>query len=379
MRRADTSKPAVSKIWEPMWLCSPSSRSESGPLEDATRRLEGVPTRQGEAELLVLVGRRDELVGVGLHADRDPDEHRRHDSELARDGGDTLDLVEGVDDDAAHALVERRADLGDALVVAVQADPLPRHAGPQCDGELTAGADVEVQPLVVDPPGHLGAEERLAGIEDVGPTRETVEHLGIRLLEIPCARTEVILVDDVCRGAELSCQLGDAHSADGQHPVATAADRRRPQRGYESIDVDRGPQPGGAAIALRVQRSGFVCVHPYILSGAAAPSRASPLRKTTRTVSASADPRAVHALDRGAHDGRPHRVVPRVGEVSEVDEGTRARGLVTGVRVEALRQVGHRDEQVTLRHVGEQLEPVARPLLHPGRLRVAQQPAQPRV
>ena len=40
---------------------------------------------------------------------------------------------------------------------------------------------------------------------------------------------------------------------------------------------------------------------------------------------------------------------------------------------------GPRDEQVTLRHVGEQLEPVARPLLHPGRLRVAQQPAKPRV
>ena len=73
-RRADTSKPAVSKICEPMWLCSPSSRSVSGRAEDAARRLEGVRRpAEREAELLVLVGRRDELVGVRLDADGDAD------------------------------------------------------------------------------------------------------------------------------------------------------------------------------------------------------------------------------------------------------------------------------------------------------------------
>ena len=208
MRRADTSKPGGVEDLRADVAVQPEQAQRLGPGEDAARRLEGVPPGQRQPELLVLVGRRDELVGVRLDADGDADEDRRDDAELGRDRGDALDLVEGVDDDAAHAVVEGVADLGDALVVAVQADAVARDAGPLGHGELAAGAHVEVQALVVDPPRDLGAEERLAGVEHVGTTRQAVEHLGIRLLEIPCARTEVVLVDDVCRRAELACQLG---------------------------------------------------------------------------------------------------------------------------------------------------------------------------
>src|SRR6478735_2137535 len=258
-----------------------------GPGEDPPRGLEGVPAGQRQPELLVLVRRRDELVRVGLDPHGDTDEDRRDDTELGGNRGDALDLVEGVDDDAAHAVVEGIADLGDALVVAVQADPVAGDAGALGHGELAAGAHVEVQALVMDPARDLGAQEGLPRIEDVCATREALEHLGIRLLELPCARTEVVLVDDVCRRAEVTCQLGDAHPTDREDAVAPPPHGRRPEGRDEGVDVDRGLEPRGATIALRVQRSCFVCAHGYILSGAAAPRRVSPLRKTIRTASAS--------------------------------------------------------------------------------------------
>ena len=74
-RCAATSKPSVSKIWLPMWLCSPTSAQPVG-LEHPAHGLGGVArraAREREAELLVLVRGGDELVGVRLDADRHPD------------------------------------------------------------------------------------------------------------------------------------------------------------------------------------------------------------------------------------------------------------------------------------------------------------------
>ena len=53
------------------------------------------------------------------------------------------------------------------LVVAVEADPGRVDAGAQRDGQLAGRADVEAQPLLGDPAGDRGAEERLAGVVDV--------------------------------------------------------------------------------------------------------------------------------------------------------------------------------------------------------------------
>ena len=64
--------------------------------------------------------------------------------------------------------LERAAQLGDGLVVAVQADALGRELGLERHGELAAGADVEVEALLGDPAGGRDAEERLAGVVDVG-------------------------------------------------------------------------------------------------------------------------------------------------------------------------------------------------------------------
>ena len=67
-------------------------------------RLGGLAAGEREAELLVLVGGRDELVGVRLDADGDADHDRRADAELGGDGGEPVDLLERVDDDPAHAV-----------------------------------------------------------------------------------------------------------------------------------------------------------------------------------------------------------------------------------------------------------------------------------
>ena len=98
--------------------------------EDARGRLERLTTGEAEAELLVLVTGGDELVGVRL----DTHGHAHHDGgddpELGGDHRDALDLLEGVDDDSAHPVGQCRPDLRDALVVAVEADPLTGELHP---------------------------------------------------------------------------------------------------------------------------------------------------------------------------------------------------------------------------------------------------------
>src|SRR5690606_7784222 len=71
--------------------------------EQAPHRLGGGPVAHGQPELLVVVRGGDELVGVRLHPGGDPDQDL---GDAAPFGGQPLqavDLVEGVDDDPAHA------------------------------------------------------------------------------------------------------------------------------------------------------------------------------------------------------------------------------------------------------------------------------------
>ena len=185
-------------------------------LQDATNRLCRLPPGEAEAELLVLVGGGDVLVGVGLDADGDPDHDRSHDAESLGRRGHPVDLLEGVDHDAAHPVSERSLDLGNALVVAVKADQVSRKSGADRHCQLSAGADVEVQAFFVDPPCHGGAQERLARVVDVGATAEILEGVVEGVLELPCARAEVVLVNDVCRCAELAGHLADVEATDGQ-------------------------------------------------------------------------------------------------------------------------------------------------------------------
>ncbi len=279
-RRADTSKPLASKICEPMCECRPrsSSTSSSRILNAAAA---AAPAGEREAELLVLVRGGDELVGVRLHADGDPDQHLRAYPALAGQLGEPVDLGERVDDDPAHPGVDRPGQLGDRLVVAVEADPLRRHPGRQRDGQLTAGADVEEQALLGDHPDHRAAQERLAGVVDVRVREGRAE--------LAAALAQVVLVQHVRRGAVLGGQVADVQARDGQRAGRAARHVARPQLRHQGVDVDRGTQPGRPPAAdLAVQRS---CLDApacsYIRSGADTPSRRRPLAMTTRVASLS--------------------------------------------------------------------------------------------
>ena len=72
----------------------------------------------------------------------------------------------------------RAAQLVVGLVVAVVADPRRVEAGPQRDGELAGGADVEAEPLLGDPARDRRAEERLAGVVDVVAAERVAERRG---------------------------------------------------------------------------------------------------------------------------------------------------------------------------------------------------------
>ena len=112
----------------------------------------------------------------------------------------------------------------------MQAEPRRRHAGPHGDRELAAGADVEPQVVVADPARHLGAEEGLAGVVDVGAAAEIGEDLGVGVAEVAGPGAEVGLVEDVGGGAELACEVVDGHATDRQRAVRAAPDGRGPQR-----------------------------------------------------------------------------------------------------------------------------------------------------
>ena len=165
-RCAASSKPATSKICDPIWLCRPDQSQVIGgehPPHRGHRRAVG----QRQPELLVFVGGGDELVGVGFDADGDADQHILDDAGLARDGVEALDLDHRVDDDMTDAGLDGRGQLGDRFVVAVQRDPLGREVGMQRDGQLAAGAHVQRQAFFVDPARYFAAQEGLSGVVHV--------------------------------------------------------------------------------------------------------------------------------------------------------------------------------------------------------------------
>ena len=253
--------------------------------DDADRRGQGVARGQREAELLVLVGGGDELVGVRLDPDGRTDEHR-HRGAAGRHPGlrqrhQPVDLVERVDDDVPDPGVDRQLQFHDRLVVAVQGDPLGREARGQRQAELVAAAGVQVQAVLGDPARDLPAEECLRGVVHVG----AVEGGG----EVRGPAAEVLLVEDEQRRAVGPGELGDRPAAQVQLAVDPLR-RARPDVRVERAEVGRGRARRGGLGDVPVQRPRRV--RPHIRSGACTPSTARPLRSTV-AVAAHAHSRAV--------------------------------------------------------------------------------------
>ena len=93
-----------------------------------------------QAELLVLVGGGDVLVRVGLDAGGDAHHDLGGGPALVAGPLEPRNLVEGVDDDASHSLVQSEGDFLLRLVVAMEAQPLGRHS---------PASAIRISPIVV--------------------------------------------------------------------------------------------------------------------------------------------------------------------------------------------------------------------------------------
>ena len=277
IRCAATSKPEVSKIWLPMWECSPRRSSHCSCSRTRSTALRACAAGERQPELLVLVGGRDVLVGVRLDADGDPQQHRHATAVPAPGLGHPGDLVDAVDDDPADAGRHRPVDLGIALVVAVQADSLRRHPRPQGDRQLAAAAGVDRQPVLDHPARDGGAEERLARVVDVGVAVEG----DVNASRKATARARRSASSRTYAGVPNSCgEVAHVDAADPQRAVVVAPHRGRPEPRHQRVDVVRVLQPGRPAHGPRVQRTRLVRRHPYIRSGAETPSRPRPFATT---------------------------------------------------------------------------------------------------
>ena len=231
-------------------------------------RLRRCARRQAEPELRVLLAGAHELVGVRLDARRHAHEDRDGAAGTAvpRHGAEPVQLVERVDDDPADARLHGAAQLRGVLVVAVQHQPVGRHAGGQGGVQLAAGRHVEAHALFVHEPRHRRAQERLGGVGHAfAPGRRACRQRA----------PQMGLVVDEHRGPVLGGQRQQVDTADGDVPVGAdggaVGEQARPDRALV------GPQP-------RVR--GRVRID-HMRSGASMPRSASPVRMTRAVVSLS--------------------------------------------------------------------------------------------
>jgi hypothetical protein len=120
------------------------------------------------------------------------------------ESGKTVDLVEVVDHDQGDLRAQSHLQLGHGLGVAVHHDPLGSEAGVQGQMKLAAGGHVAPEPLLGEQAEHGGAGKGLGGEHHV---EVLVAGGATSLDERVCARTQVLLGDDVRRRAELAGQL----------------------------------------------------------------------------------------------------------------------------------------------------------------------------
>ncbi len=161
-------------------------------------------------------------MGVGLdpRGDAQDDPGRRADT----GGGEhvePIEFVEGVDDDVPHLGLDGLAEFVARLVVAVHGAGARRDAGGQRHVEFPARGDVEQQALVVRELCHRPAQERLGRIDD-----PLVSERGDGFTT---PRSQMGLVVDEQRRAELLGEFLHRASADREHPVVPDGRRVRQQ------------------------------------------------------------------------------------------------------------------------------------------------------
>ena len=205
-----------------------------------------------EAELLVLVRGREEVVGLGVHAAVDAQQHglraRRARSTIARAARSRSRLSMTIE---PMPTVDGPLELGDALVVAVEAEARGVGARGEGDGELAAGADVDGEALLGHPADDLGAtgtpcrrSRRAPARRAARPRPEGVE--GARRV-----RAHLVLVDHVERRAESLAQRGGGDAAMRRTPSSSRAAACGPDARRERVRVVRHGEPRGERSGMR--------------------------------------------------------------------------------------------------------------------------------
>src|SRR5690606_10743228 len=135
---------------------------------------------------------------------------------------DALNLDQAVDDNHANTGCHGPVDLGDRLVVAVQADHARVDAGGQGDGQLSPAGDIEEQAGLGHPAGDLRRQERLACVVDVGGAADAGELAVEGGAGRECPGTRIRFINHVKGRSELFGQFdrGDARDLDDSVPIA---------------------------------------------------------------------------------------------------------------------------------------------------------------
>ncbi len=260
--RARSKKP-TSKIWLPMWQWTPARRDGRPGAVEAGHRLCGGARAHAETELGVVVTGAHVLVGMGLDARRHPDEDGRLPAvaDLRHQALEAVDLVEGVDDDAPCFCDKGLTQLPVGLVVSVQDQALPGHAGGQGHIGLPPGRHVDAEPSSCASRAISRQKNALDAYATPSPKAANASRQRL---------PKVLFVVDEHRCPHVPAQGDDVDAADQQTPPGS---RRRGQR-------KQAPGQG-----RRVRRGGVACGH--IVSGAVTPSSPRPTAKPTRVASTS--------------------------------------------------------------------------------------------
>ena len=202
-----------------------------------------------EAELLVLVGRREEVVGLGVHAADDPHQHALDGAGPRGDRRQTLDLDRAVDDDRADADLDGALELGDRLVVAVEAEGCRSDARRERDLQLAAGAHVDAESFVDHPARDRRGQQRLARVVHLRG-RAVVAAAASKAERKARARERTSSSSITSSGVPYVC--GESGRGDAGDPQFSVGDRglRRPatrRRGDRSRRRARRAIPGRAS------------------------------------------------------------------------------------------------------------------------------------
>ena len=245
-RCAATSNPDGSKICEPMCECSPISRSPGSATTRRTASAASPPASEKPnfwSSCAVAMNSwvcastptvTRTITGIASPAGR----CSASPASRAISSNESMTIAPIPASTAVVSSAER-------LVGAVQRDPLGRESGAQREPQLAAGADVQRQPLVVQPAHDLGAQERLSGVVHAVGAAEGVG-------EILAAAAEVGLVDDHQRGAVLLGEVADVDAGQAQRAGAVAGRAARPDvPGPAGSGRPARPAPAGRCAARR--------------------------------------------------------------------------------------------------------------------------------